>query len=125
MLFHDLVGAVLAEVGRTGVDGILDALGRLKANPAVRLPEAAKANPAELKRVLKPLPPPGRAPVAAPKTRRPVETVPDVEVRAMRDDVVKAYGICPDDVIYKEISRRLDYATLSPKARAHLQQVLG
>ena len=104
---------------------LLDALGRLKANPAVRLPEPVKANPEELKRVLKPLPPPGRTPVAAPKTRRPVETVPDVEIRAMRDDVVKAYGSCPDDVIYKEISRRLGYATLSPKARAHLQQVLG
>ena len=54
-----------------------------------------------------------------------METVPDVEIRAMRDEVVKAYGSCPDYVIYKEISRRLGYATLSPKARAHLQQVLG
>ena len=104
---------------------ILETLERLKANPAERFPDAVKASPEELKRILKPLPPPGRGrPASAPANRRQVETVPVGELRAMRDDIVMAYGKCPADVIYKEISRRLGYATLSPKARAHLQAVL-
>ena len=31
----------------------------------------------------------------------------------------------PDDVVYREIVRRLGYATMSPKARGYLESVLG
>ena len=103
---------------------LLDALESIKANPSARVPAEVKVSPDELKRVLRPLPPPGRAPAATPKTRRQVETVPIGELHAMRDDIVKAYGKCPSDVIYKEIVRRLGYAALSPKAKSYLQQVI-
>ena len=60
-----------------------------------------------------------------PKTRRPVDTVPPEELRAMRDAVLRDYGSCPDDVLYREVARRLGYATLSPKARGQLEAILG
>ena len=89
------------------------------------MPEPVAVDPEEVKRVLRPLPPPGRGPAAAPKTRRPVETVPPAELRKMRDEVLRDYGNCPDDVVYREIARRLGYGTLSPKARSQLESVLG
>ena len=104
---------------------LLDTLERLKSNPSARVPEPVAVDPEEVKRVLRPLPPPGSGPTAAPKTRRPVETVPPTELRAMRDEVLRDYGNCPDDVVYREIARRLGYGTLSPKARSQLESVLG
>ena len=102
---------------------LLDTLERLKSAPAARCPEPIAADPDELKRILRPLPPPGRA--AVPKTRRPVETVPPEELRALRDSVLRDYGNCPDDVLYREVAHRLGYATLSPKARGQLEAILG
>ena len=104
---------------------LLDTLEKLKTDPSARSPEPVEIDKEELKRVLRPLPPPGRATFTPPKTRRPVETVPTSELRAMRNDVIKTYGNCPDDVVYREIVRRLGYATMSPKARGYLESVLG
>ncbi|MBR4654786.1 MAG: DUF4011 domain-containing protein [Kiritimatiellae bacterium] len=104
---------------------LLDALSRLEADPSAKIPGPVSVPPDELKRALRPLPPPGRASAAPPRQRRAVDTVPPDELRAMRNDVLRTYGSCPDDVVYREITRRLGYATMSPKARDHLARILG
>ena len=103
---------------------LLEAIAHLENDPGARLPPKVVVPNEELKRVLRPLPAAGRA-AAIPKERKDVTEVEPSRLRAMRDAVVRDYGKCPNEVIYREIARRLGYHALSPKAKAHLEAVLG
>lgn len=102
---------------------LLETLEKLEKNPNVRLPAQILITNEAKTRALRPMPIEEHH-IAASKEKRDLEHIPIQELRQLRDEIVKTFGKCPNDVLYREMVRRLGYSVLSQKARKILESRL-
>lgn len=102
---------------------LLETLEMLKKAPNVHLPTPILITNETKIRALRPMPIEEHH-VATSNEKRDLEQVPIAELKQLRDEIVKTFGKCPNDVLYREMVRRLGYSVLSQKARKILESRL-
>ena len=99
---------------------LLEALDKVKNDLCVCLPKKIMLADEVKERALRPNPIVVNM-VLKREGKRDLESVSDEELRKMRDDIVKDFGKCSNDAVYREIVHRLGYSILSSKARKILE----
>ena len=103
---------------------LLEALDKVQNDSCVCLPKEIRVADDVKERALRPNPIVENK-VSVLEGRRDLESVSDAELQKMQDDIVKDFGKCSNDAVYREIVHRLGYSILSSKARKILESKLG